>query len=216
MKKNKNLDEVSRHFATCVTRSPKQNLTLAGGIFLGTFTLSIAISALVSYMYTWQIGNDFKQEWRQQHKKNFPAEILVPLAFGVLFLLSTVLESSGAKEEAKRFSELVLERYMKNAHFDTSNVKERYLHDAAELLIANMPQSMRDEIVEIGTELDNQLDSRSFVKNQKTRAKLFKTAIDEISVKIDMVLADNPDLEQSILYVLQGVKPMPQSPVKEK
>ena len=212
----KNLNNVSRQFARQVTRGPKCNLAWAGFIFLGTFTLGMAISTLSSYLYSEGTGQDFKKEWLAQRHERLPAELLTPLSFAVLFLLSTVLEFGGAKEDAKRFAELAIERYMRNANVDTSKFKSAYLRDAAELLIANMPQSVRKEVVSIGVELDKKLDD-SFMKHPKKRTILFGKAIKEVSNRIDLMLVDNPELEKSLLLVLQGIKPVQQqTQVKSK
>lgn len=210
----KNLNDVSRQFARQVTRSPKCNLTWAGVIFVGTFTLGMAISTFASYLYSESTGQDFKKEWMAQRRERLPAELLTPLSFAVLFLLAAVGEMDAAKGDAKRFAELVIERYMRDAHIDVSNATGKDLRDAAELLIANMPQIARTEIVSIGSELDSKLDA-SFMKNPTKRTILIAKAIKEVSDRIDLVLADNPELEKSLLFVLQGTKPM-QQPVQVK
>lgn len=208
----KNLNNISLQFARRVTRSRKTNLTWAGGIFLGTFTLAMAISTMSSYVYSKQTGQDFKEEWYSQRR---PAEILVPLALAVLFFLSTVGEYHYAKNDARKFAISVLKDYMRDMHIDVSEVQEKNLYDAADLLIANMPEGIRNAVVEIGVNLNNTLDRKSFMNGPEERDNLFKTAIVQVSQIIDSLLADNPELEQSMLYILQGIKPM-QQPVQAK
>ena len=152
-----------------------------------------------SFADAWQIIRaEFGNNWRNG---------TIGLMIGAYLLVEIAIGAS--KAEAKRYAEFVVKRYLRDAHIDVSDADSRMYRNIANLILANMTETERAEVLKTGILLSKALDkngdlSQTVSQERVQRKALLITSKNRISERIDSVFERNSGLSTLIMDILNG------------
>lgn len=158
-------------------------------------------------------GKSFVSEWRNVRAEygNTWRNGTLGIIIGIYLLVE--LGIGMYKSEAKHYAEFIVKRYLRDLRYDISNIDERVFYDVANLILANMSDAERKNILDAGIVVSNALDKnnilsvsgeQSAAQGRIKRKKLLIESKNNIAKHIDTVIGRNPELEYLIADMLKG------------
>ena len=209
------LNGLSRRYARAMNPNAYvRGAMVALGAGAVTYGFGMASMAAQAYDISKSSGVSFHTSWnnvRSEYGNNWRNGTIGLIVAG--YLLMAVVPLGLSKSESKRYAEFIVKRYLHDLRIDMKNTDNLMYRDIANLLLANMSDAERKDILDMGVQVGKALEQNdaltlygqlSSAQGKAKRNALLVESKNILSRTIDSVIARNPGLEQLIFDILDG------------
>jgi hypothetical protein len=208
------VDDLAKKFSHAMhPHARAKGAALALGLGATVYGFGMGTIAIQADTYAKDTGTKFATAWNKIRTEygNTWRNGTLGIIIGIYLLVEMGIGAS--KSESKHYSEFAIKRYLHDLHIDTSNMDSRVFRYIANLILANMTETERNDILSVGISVSNALDKNTLlsVSGDKTsaqgriyRKKILIESKNIIATYIDRVIARNPALESLIISMLNG------------
>jgi len=197
---NDSARQYARHMNPNIRKQTLLFLLGSGAVVYGCGMAAMAVQANAQAE---NFGRPFANTWRSVR-----AEYGHDWRNGTIGIMVTILLIAYAcfdtsKFEARRYADFVAKRYLHDLHIDVKDADNRVFGDIADLLLANMSNAERENMIDIGVSVANALNGNVHLSDIK-RKQILIDAKNRVSKTLDSVMARNPQMESLIWNILAG------------